>query len=228
MKNRWNPTLLALLAMLMATSTTQAEVRTDPRAANEFPVPEPILISLGLDLSITVCNSNPGGDYSSCRAGGTIGSCGSQIQLDPMWYLPGQAPNSYRGFWSQVEMEDSTRYIGIVTVLLYRWEDVGDGQTPYTNYNITVEILGDSGVVAKMVLNTDNLQTIPGVSLMGPSKQVGWSTYTPYLYVSSASESCTWPIPEDPVSPVEPVPAPPSNVGRTTPQWEVLKGTIAP
>ncbi len=102
----------------------------------------------------------------------------------------------YRGFWSDVDLLDGVRYIGIVKVDKYIQSFDENGNVLAATYSITIEILGNDGVEALVELhdikdinnfNSITLKTIPKKSLFG--------SYYASLIVGDKNSGNTSPIP---------------------------------
>ena len=73
----------------------------------------------------------------------------------------------YRGLHSSVAERGGLRYISVVTVDKFIYTDTTTGVDDIS-YRVQAEILGDIGVIAKLLLNVDSLDNMNSIVLEGP------------------------------------------------------------
>jgi hypothetical protein len=179
--------LLILLCMMM-----NFTFAGDPVPGDE-PDDEVEAVTVRLDLNLYIekeCRGNT--PFCSISSKLTLG--GTEVILQakgdgyPMCGTTSDGTTScqnvydYRGLWSTVVEKDGIRALAIVSIDRYTVEIAGDGVYQYT---ITVELLDNDGLSAKMKVSTNDPKKLNSSTLMGRVVNFQGEKYTPQFSLAA-------------------------------------------
>lgn len=197
------------LCTLAAALSLGLTAHAGPPPGSTSPVPQPNgpgPISFMAYMSVESCVDNGPCSGEASSSAGPI-----TVQLDP----DPQSPFHYSGHYITLDTSSPMRFIGIVTVDV--WNVVpGTGNNGTTGttapasapYSLTVEILGDSGVIAKMISVVNSPDQVPSATLVSTPKVVNGTSLTAQFTIMPVQVSSTT--------------RPPSQ----GPQWKVEQGSL--
>ena len=142
-----------MLAALAFVASSAAWAQSPPAPVPPMP---PEVFTLTAGLGITECDSAGNCTIQQMQIPGEISVTLNEVQ-----------PNEMHGVQALVADSNGIRYIGVITVDRYE----ADGQ--FGDYMLSVEIIGDSGTVARMNILAPDAQHIPTAGLSAPGKAIG-------------------------------------------------------